>query len=401
VRAVLLAFLILASWPVWAEPLSRIVVRDGHFETAGGERFVPQGVNWVILSPGDIRTSRNISFNPDYYGPHREEIHAALRQIAGAGFNLVRIRLDAKAFDTGSYLDDVIDFVGYAAEQGLYTEPTGQWLPPAYYRSVSRMGYTDGTSGINQLLLSSELTQAYGRYIADLLRGVRDHGLLSAIFCVDLWSELAFDSDELPFSRDGGHFTPDWGGSYDMADSSARQALADDATVRWIDGVLTEARAVAPKTLFTSSAFAPAEVYRSYYGGVRLRDAKWGDPRQPFRFTAIERSGVDFLQVHLNPHAPPVSIENDLAAIEFGRLVRAKPIFLGETAAAKEELPTADAVVLGVSSFVHQACAHGFAGWAYWTWNTDEQRDLWNLAEQDGLLARRLSPKFFDWCRQS
>ncbi len=39
-----------------------------------------------------------------------------------------------------------------------------------------------------------------------------------------------------------------------------------------------------------------------------------------------------------------------------------------------------------------------FAGWAYWTWNADEQRDFWNLAEQDGFLAERLSPKAFDWC---
>lgn len=399
-RALLLACLLFAAWPVWAEPLPRILIHDGHFETAGGDRFVPQGVNWVILSPGDIRTSRNISFNPDYYGPHREEIHAALRRIAAGGFNFVRIRLDAQAFDTGAYLDDVIDFVGYAAGQGLYTEPTGQWLPPVYYGSVSRSGYTDGTSGINQLLLSSELTRAYGHYIADMLKGLRSHTLLTAIFCVDLWSELAFDADELPFSRDEGHFTAEWGGRYDMTDSAPRQALADEATVRWINGVIGEARMVAPKTLFTSSVFAPAEIYRAGYGGVRLRDAKWGDPRQPFRLTAIERSSVDFLQVHLNPHVPPFSIEGDLASVEFGRLGRAKPVLLGETAAAKKEFATADDVARGVSSLVRQACAHGFAGWAYWTWNSDEQHDLWNLAEQDELLAGRLSPKFFDWCRR-
>ncbi len=397
-KVFLLAFLILAAWPVRAEPLPRIRVSAGHFETADGKRFVPQGVNWVIVSPGDIRTSQNISFSPDYYGPHREEIHQTLRGIAAAGFNFVRIRLDAKTFDSKAYLDDVIDFVGYAAEQGLYTEPTGQWLPPAYYQGVSSKGYKAGTSGVNQMLLSSELTQAYGRYIADFLKGMREHGLLTAIFCVDLWNELAFDAGELPFSQEDGHFTAEWGVSYDLADSFSRQALADEAARRWVDGVIAEARFVAPKTLFTSSVFTPAEVDRAGYGGVRLRDAKWSDPRQPFRLTAIERSSVDLLQVHPYPHALPVSIEPGLESAEFDSLSRHKPVLLGETGASKAEFPTPEAAAEAVSETIRQACLRGFAGWAYWTWNTDEQRDLWNLAEQDGLLARKLSPRRIDWC---
>ena len=262
-RALLLAFLILAGWPVWAEPLPRIQVRGGHFETVTGRRFVPQGVNWVILTPGDIRTSRNVSFNPDYYRPHREEIHETLRRIAAEGFNFVRIRLDAEAFDTGPYLDDVIDFVGYAAGLGLYTEPTGQWLPPAYYKPVSEKGYVNGASGINQLLLSSELARAYGHYIADMLKGIGDHDLLSAIFCVDLWSELSFDGDELPFSREEGHFSAEWGGHYDLADVPSRQSLADEATVRWIDGVVAEARTV------LSACLAGLDRGQPGFGGIR------------------------------------------------------------------------------------------------------------------------------------
>ena len=132
-----------------------------------------------------------------------------------------------------------------------------------------------------------------------------------------------------------------------------------------------------------------------------MRDAKWGDPRQPFRPTAIERSNVDFLQLHPYPHALPVSIEASLASAEFDSLSRRKPILLGETGASKKDFPTADAAAEAMSETVRLACIRGFAGWAYWTWNTDEQRDLWNLAEQDGVLARKLSPKTLDWCGQS
>lgn len=398
-RVLLFALMIVAAWPALAEPLSPIVVKDGHFETVDGKRFVPRGVNWVKLSPGDIRTAKNISFYPDYYGQHRDEIHETLRQIAAAGFNFVRIRVDA---ENAAYLDTVIDFVGFAASQGLYTEPTGQWLPLPYYGLVTKQGWREpnrrDNSGINDLLLSTGLTRAYGRFVADMLQGFKDHGLLSAIFCVDLWNELAFESDHLPFSRDSGSYTAEWGQTIDLADPAARQALADEGTVRWIDGVIAEARVVAPDVLITSSVFTPAEVYRAGYGGVRLVDARWGDGRQPFRLTAIERSDVDFLQLHLYPHKLPISIETGLASVEFDRLHRTKPVLLGETGANKSEFPDPTDAVSAVASTVRQACAHGFAGWAYWTWNDDEERDLWNLAEQGGLLAKRLSPAVFGWC---
>ncbi len=84
--------------------------------------------------------------------------------------------------------------------------------------------------------------------------------------------------------------------------------------------------------------------------------------------------------------------------MEFDRLDRRKPVLLGETGADKTEFPDPADAVSAVASMVRQACAKDFAGWAYWTWNDDEERDLWNLAEQDGLLAKRLSPKVFAWC---
>ena len=398
-EALFLGLMIFAVWPAQAEPLPRIVVKDGHFETAAGKPFVPLGVNWVIVSPGDVRTSKNISFHPDYYGPHREEIHETLQRIAAGGFNFVRIRVDA---DSAAYLDNVIDFVRFAASLGLYTEPTGQWLPLPYYGLVSKEGWPEpnrrDNSGINDLLLSAGLTHAYGRFITDMLKGFKQYELLSAIFCVDLWNELAFEADQLPFSRDSGSYTAEWGQVYDMADSASRQALADEGALRWIDGVIAEVHVVAPTTLITSSVFTPEDVYRAGYGGVRKSDAKWGDPRQPFRLTVIEHSDVDFLQLHLYPHKLPVSIEAGLASVEFGGLSRRKPILLGETGADKTEFQDPADAAQAVVSLARQACAHGFAGWAYWTWSADEQRDLWNLAEQGGLLAERLSPNIVDWC---
>ncbi|TWB18510.1 hypothetical protein FBZ89_110159 [Nitrospirillum amazonense] len=408
---------LLALSPAARAALPAITMATGpdqrpHFVTATGQVFVPQGVNWVAVSPGTPVTQKNISFNPDYYPAHRDAIHQSLRAMAKDGYNFVRIRLDAEAIAgpagtvalDRAYMDNVIDFIRAAADSGLYVEPTGQWLPTNYYGLVSRDGFPDpdrrNTSGINELLLSRGLTHAYGRYVADFLAGIKDADpqLLSAIFCVDLWNELGFESKDLPFSRETGRYTAEDGSVIDLADPASRQRLADAAATRWIDGVIAEAKTVAPSTLFTSSVFSPLDVYRSGYIGVYMADAKWGDPRQPFRLSAIESSKADFLEIHLYPHASGATLDAQMASLEYAPDRMRKPVVLAETGAFKGEIATVDQVATTLRSILRQSCALRFAGWAYWTWDTDNQTDLWNLQEAGGYLARRLAPKSFDWC---
>lgn len=374
-------------------------------------RFVPQGVNWVALTKGNIRTSRNISFDDDFYKPNKSKIHDEIRKISSLGFNFIRVRLDAKgiAGSKGSvdlnqaYMDNLIDFIRTAAQNGVYTELTGQWMPGNYYKIVSLEGLPEprpDSSGINQLLLSDGLIEAYGRYLADVLAGIKkaDPSLLSAIFYIDLWNELSFDSDHLPFSRETGVYSADSGEHFDLADKTARQMLADEATIRWINGVISVAKRVDPDALFASSIFSPHEISRPGYGGVYKRDARWGDPRQPFRLLTIEKSNADILEVHLYPHEPGAKLDEDLESIEYSLLSFRKPMVLAETGVDKSEISTPDTAADVVRSVLAQACAHHFAGWAYWTWNSDEQTDLWNLQENRGMLADRLAPGHFDWC---
>ncbi|MEE3622525.1 hypothetical protein UCD39_00760 [Nitrospirillum sp. BR 11752] len=303
-----------------------------------------------------------------------------------------------------AYMANVIDFIRAAAADGLYVEPTGQWLPANYYMLVSRDGFPEpdrqNTSGINELLLSQGLIHAYGRYIADMLAAIKaaDPELMSAIFCVDLWNELGFESKDLPFSREVGLYTAEDGNVVDLTDPASRQRLADAATIRWIDGVIAEAKRVAPGVLFTASVFSPLDVFRPGYVGVFQHDAKWGDPRQPFRLSAIQDSRADFLEVHLYPHTTDATLDDQLTSLEFTPARDTKPVLLAETGAFKSEIKEVAQVDSTLRSILHQSCTLRFAGWAYWTWDTDEQTDLWNLKENDGYLAQRLSPKRFDWC---
>ncbi|MDG3443742.1 hypothetical protein [Nitrospirillum amazonense] len=414
---VLACVALLALSPTARAGLPAITVAAGpdrrpHFFTATGQPFIPQGVNWVAVSPGTPVTQKNISFNPDYYPARRATIHSSLRAMAKDGYTFVRIRLDAGAIAGKpgtytldlAYMGNVVDFVRAAADNGLYVELTGQWLPANYYMLVSRDGFPDpdrkNTSGINQLLLSRGLAYAYGRYIADVLAGIKaaDPQLLSAIFCVDVWNELGFESTDLPFSRETGRYTAEDGSVVDLADPASRQALADRATTRWIDGVISQAKQVAPGILFTASIFPPLDVYRSGYVGVYQRDAKWGDPRQPFRLSAIAASKADFLEIHLYPHTNGGMLDAQMASLEYPAAAMRKPVVLAETGAFKSEIADIGQVAGTLRGVLRQACSLGLAGWAYWTWDADNQTELWNLQEADGYLEQRLSPHSFDWC---
>jgi hypothetical protein len=400
-----------------AHPLEALRVVSGagqamRFVTADGRRFTPQGVNWVAVSPGTEATQHEVSFTPDYYLSHRKAIHQSLRRMARDGFTYVRLRLDARTISAGvatpglsrPYMDNVIDFVRTAAGNGLYVELGAQWLPAPYYQLVSQSGLRApdkrNTSGINEMLLSQSEAYAYGRYIGDVLSALRtaDPHLLSAIYCVDIWNELGFESGDLPFSKTSGPFTDESGLTIDLSDRVARQKLADRATTRWIDGVIAVARKASPGTLFTSSVFTPIDVYRSGYVGVWPGDAKWGDPRQPLRLSAIEASQVDLLEIHLYPAKTGATIDAQMASLEYAPARFPKPIVVGETGAFKTQIPDRDQAAATVQGMMHQACAQKLSGWAYWTWDTDEQKDLWNLREQDGYLERRLAPRYFNWC---
>ena len=45
-----------------------------------------------------------------------------------------------------------------------------------------------------------------------------------------------------------------------------------------------------------------------------------------------------------------------------------------------------------------QSCSKNFSGWLFWTWDTNEQPELWNAMSDNGYLANGLSPKNFPLC---
>ena len=283
---------------------------------------------------------------------------------------------------------------------------TGQWLPDNYYQiayTAPGMQPNLQASGINQLLLSKGLIAAFGRYEADVIQAIKRQApqLMSGVFAFDLWNEQSFGAKDLPFSKTSGTFSDDFGRTYDLSSPLARQALADDATMEWVNGVTSAIKKVEPELLITSSVFTLLEVRRTGYNGVYTSGSAWGDWRQPFRLKTLESSNIDFLQLHPYPHSRDYRMEPDLDSVEFSQLRRTKPILIGEFGARKKDFQTIGDVPVVAKNYLSQACRHGFSGWLFWTWDTYQQErkdDLWNMTDNGDLLARDLSPKVLDWC---
>jgi hypothetical protein len=394
-------------------PLDRIAVRTGadgqeFFEVNSGKIFTPRGVNWVLLSGADKRAA-NTSFSDPAFTDALPATEEMFRQLVEFGYNVVRIRPDSDAISLpgihargldARYVDNIVTFLDLALRHGIRIELTGYWIPKNYYSVIPAQGWAapqTGAKGANQILMDSNLAAEHGAYLADLLLEIkrRSPESLSAIFALDLWNELYFDSREKPFSASEGQFKLEQTGNvYDLGNAAARQQLADDATAAWIGGVVRPIRAAAPGMLLTSSVFSPAEVRRKGYTGVYLGDSANGDPRSPLRLKVLEGTTLDFLEIHPYPHRSNPAIDADFDSMEWKELKRTKPVLVGEFGAYRGDFPSLPEALAGMESFLRQLRLKRTSGWIFWTWNTTYPGavyPLWGLHDGDGYLARGLA----------
>lgn len=70
-----------------------------------------------------------------------------------------------------------------------------------------------------------------------------------------------------------------------------------------------------------------------------------------------------------------------------------KPIVMGELGAFKEAYATPPDAALDLQAWQAQSCGFGFDGWLLWTWDSDEQTELWNGLSGGGTIAKALAPR--------
>lgn len=105
---------------------------------------------------------------------------------------------------------------------------------------------------------------------------------------------------------------------------------------------------------------------------------------------AIWESAADFIDLHAYL-GWGLSLEDYVNRFGINGYEK-KPIILGEFGATKKSFPTAAVAAQALVDMQVVSCDYGFDGWLMWTWDGEEQADLWNGMSENGEISFALSP---------
>jgi hypothetical protein len=203
---------------------------------------------------------------------------------------------------------------------------------------------------------------------------------LEAIFGYSLRNEAFFLDGVPPLSLDSGQVTTGNGQTYDLSDPAAKQQMMDDNLVHWIDEVRAAIQAVDPTGLVGSGFFVPQGP----------NEARPGDPRLIRTYPAIWDSKADFIDLHAYP-GTGLTLSQYVENFEIGGIAN-RPILMGEFGAFTFSFGSAAIAAQALQDWQVESCSFGFDGWLLWTWDTDEQPELWNGMSSGGVIQRALAP---------
>jgi hypothetical protein len=381
------------------EEVVQLAIRDGRFvERATGRPVALRGFNYIRLfhSHG--------TFDPAHYDGAAAT--AVFRRLHGDGFNVVRVFINTQADAPGAvaqqgqaglsraYLGNVADFLLRARRQGVAVILSMEQFPRVAPYADLLQPLPATIHGLNAAYLASGHLRAKEQFLQDFISGLKqaEPRCLDAVCAYDLSNELSY-AGAPPFTLTSGTVTVPDGRAYRLPEE--RQALADDAAVAFINRMRAAIRAAQPGALVCAGVFTYRAVGKTGPGDFSIDQAGWKN-RYPFRPLAILRSQADFLDLHFYP-ANAAELERDLQSIEFPVVQRAarelgKPLVAGEFGAFKKAHATADAAAQWMAELGGRFHALGFAGWLFWTYDTQEQgQELWHARDSGDLIYRRLA----------
>ncbi len=368
-----------------------------------GQPFQPRGFNLVRL---DLKEGgEHATFSPLLYD--RQQIGRTLQHMADGGYNVVRVFINCywrrrgtllESADatqlSAAYLDNLTDFLLQAKQRGVLVIPCFEGLPEAGPYRQFLQPRIENLRGASRMYLHPGYIEAKQAYLRDVIRALRQRAptTLQAVFCWDLMNEVCFPMGAPPFSLDQGTVTPANGITYDLA--TEKERLADEMAVYWVDRMADAVRSEIPGALINVNLFTYGAVGRTGPGDFHQDQAEWRN-RYSFRPTALLRSKADIIDIHFYSDREE-AFAADLASIEFEQLSTRlreypdKALLVGEFGAFKSrfsQLPEAAAWVTRLADLFPQ---RGFQGWLYWTYDTDEQEELWNGMSDGGVMFRAL-----------
>jgi len=350
------------------------------YDRLSGEKFVPRGSNYVRLAPmGYEGNLWHSTLNPGFYDPRQAE--AALRQMHALGYNTVRVFIDCcrkyvnvgdpKGFLSSAYLDIVVDFLNKAMANDIFV--------------ILSLDATPADGGYNELwqecceifdarnlrYLTSGGITAKRRYDQDFIRGlINHHAPFEAILGYDLTNEVHFDADKPPFTLTSGSVTTANGVTYNLSSVEDKQRMMDENLVYWIDRQREAIRELDPGGLVSVSFFCNPYL-------VDTRAAIW-------------KSSADYFDLHVYL-GQGLTLAQYVQGFGMEGFVE-KPIIMGEFGAFKSHTSSVTRAAQALQTLQVDSCPYGFDGWLLWTWDGEEQTELWNGASGGGVINQALSP---------
>jgi hypothetical protein len=368
----------------------RVVDGGGEFyDRMTGQKFIPRGNNYIRLADqaawGEPGILYHSNFNQGLYNSTRDE--QALAKMEQDGYNVVRVWINHLAVVNSSgnlsteYLRNVTDFLERAKEKNIYVMLTIDYPPGPGYVYPNIPFYWD-IEGENLKFLTREYIEVEQRFWCDFILGLIDQEApLDAIFAYELQNEAFFVSNLKPLSLTFGIVETGNGQTYDMSKPEDKQRMMDENLVYWIDQVRAAVLEVDPTALVTVGFFWPQEP----------NPARIGDPRVIHTRPAIWESSADFIDLHLYPGLE-LTMAQYVGNYEIDGFTL-KPIIMGEYGAFRDAFLSIDGASHALHDWQVESCQYDFDGWLLWTWDTDEQPELWNGLSDGEVINQALAPK--------
>jgi endo-1,4-beta-mannosidase len=170
--------------------------------------------------------------------------------------------------------------------------------------------------------------------------------------------------------------------SYDMSSDAAKQQMMDNGLIYFTNRVRNAIVQLDPTALVTVGFFWPQTP----------NPTRIGDPRVISVYPAIANSSADFADLHLYPIPGDLTLDQLVQNYGFVGYQQQKPVIMGEFGGFTSEYATATDAGTGLRAWQTQSCTYHFEGWLLWTWDTDEQTELWNAMSSGGAINQQLAP---------
>ncbi|HUL52105.1 MAG TPA: hypothetical protein VLT83_01725 [Opitutaceae bacterium] len=379
------------------------------FRDPDGRRFIPRGSSYVRLNWSE--GGHHSTFQPGLYSS--STVETALSTMEHFGYNIVRVFIDhgENSRSTGingawatpgldpAYMTNVSDFLLRATQHHIYVLFALEYLPFNQHYTALMSPSNPGMSGSNTFWLDGPAMQAKKAFVTDLVDGFAIRlgaGLLSTVFAYELESEMFYEGNRLPFSSVTGSVTTADGATYSLADPAEREAAADNNMVFYANLLTDAIKARDPGAMTTLGAFTYHAVGKPGPAGLPVPGAA-EDQRFAIRISMLPaKSRLDFIDLHTYPLGPGYTLADDLASSEWSALPPSCPVLMGEFGAFNMFYPDVNVAAALMRDHQIEAWNRGFAGFLFWTYDTDDQPwpRLWTLMDANGAINQVLAPLY-------